>query len=108
VEVLLADRNRIDLVVVASPNVSHLPVARAVLAAGRPVVVDKPVAATAADGLRLVEDARERGLLLTVFQNRRWDGDFLTVHGLVGSGVLGTIWRMEPRFARARPLVPSA
>ncbi|HLL47809.1 MAG TPA: Gfo/Idh/MocA family oxidoreductase, partial [Longimicrobiaceae bacterium] len=69
----------LDLVVVATPNRTHVPLALSALEAGLPVVVDKPFAATAADAMRVVEAARQRGLLLTVYQNRRWDGDFLTV-----------------------------
>src|SRR5947199_385443 len=69
----------LDLAVVASPNRFHVPLARAAAAAGLAVVVDKPLAASADDARALVREARERGVLLTVFPNRRWDGDFLTV-----------------------------
>jgi predicted dehydrogenase len=93
----------LDLVVVATPNRSHLPLAGAALAAGLPVVVDKPLAATAEQGRRLVAEAARRGLPLTVFQNRRWDGDFRTVRRLVGSGELGRVLRLESRFERWVP-----
>ncbi len=93
-----------DLAVVASPNVTHVPLALEALAAGLPVVVDKPFAATAADARRVVDEARHRGLLLTVFQNRRWDGDFLTVQRLVREGRLGRVARFESRFERWRPV----
>ena len=92
-----------DLVVVAAPNRAHVPLASAALEAGLPVVVDKPLAATAGEGRALVERARERGLMLTVFQNRRWDGDFLTVRGLLERDVLGQVFRFESRFERWRP-----
>lgn len=92
----------LDLVVVASPNRTHVPLARAALAAGLPVVVDKPLAATAAEGRELVEEARRLGLLLTVFQNRRWDGDFLTLRQLIEQGELGEVFRFESRFERWR------
>jgi predicted dehydrogenase len=72
---------------------------------GLPVVVDKPLAATAAEGRELVEEARRRGVALTVFQNRRWDGDYLTVRRLVREGVLGEVLRFESRFERWRPTV---
>jgi scyllo-inositol 2-dehydrogenase (NADP+) len=72
-----------DLVVVATPNRSHVPLGLAALEAGLPLVIDKPVAPTAAEGRRLVAEAAERDLLFTVFQNRRWDGDFLTVRRLL-------------------------
>jgi scyllo-inositol 2-dehydrogenase (NADP+) len=66
-----------DLVVVATPNVSHVPLALDALEAGLAVVVDKPLAPSVAEARRLVAAAQEHELLLTVFHNRRWDGDFL-------------------------------
>jgi scyllo-inositol 2-dehydrogenase (NADP+) len=93
----------LDLVVIASPNRTHVPLAFAALEAGLPVVVDKPLAATSADARRLVDEARARGLLLSVFQNRRWDGDFLTLRRLRAEGALGTVHRFESRFERWRP-----
>jgi predicted dehydrogenase len=95
--------DRPDLVVVATPNRTHVPLARAALEAGLPVVVDKPLAATPDEARDLAVDARRRGLLLTVFQNRRWDGDFLTVRRLVADGALGAVHRVESRFERWRP-----
>jgi predicted dehydrogenase len=93
----------LDLAVVATPNRSHVPLAEAALAAGLPVVVDKPLAASAEQGRRLVADARRRGLPLTVFQNRRWDGDFRTVGRLLAAGALGRVQRLESRFERWVP-----
>jgi scyllo-inositol 2-dehydrogenase (NADP+) len=93
----------LDLVVVASPNRTHVPQATAALEHGLAVVVDKPLAATAAEARALAELAARRGLALSVFQNRRWDGDFLTVSDLVRSGKLGTVHRFESRFERWRP-----
>jgi len=93
----------LDLVVVASPNRTHVPLALAALAAGLPVVVDKPFAATAAQGWRLIEEAERRRRMLTVFQNRRWDGDFLTVQRVIAEGALGPVLRFESRFDRWRP-----
>jgi len=92
-----------DLVVVATPNRTHVPLALAALDAGIPVVVDKPFAPTADEGRRLVERARSLGLFLTVFQNRRWDADFLTVRRLLDEGALGTVTRFESRYERWRP-----
>jgi predicted dehydrogenase len=94
---------QVDVVVVASPNRTHVPLARAALDAGLPVVVDKPLAATVAEARALVAHAAARGRLLTVFQNRRWDGDFLTVGRLLAEGALGTVHRFESRFERWRP-----
>jgi predicted dehydrogenase len=93
----------LDLVVVASPNKTHVPLAAAALDAGCAVVVDKPLAVSAAEGRGLVERAAERGQLLSVFQNRRWDGDFRTVAELVRAGRLGRVNRFESRFERWRP-----
>jgi len=93
----------LELAVVAAPNRFHIPLARAAVAAGLAVVVDKPLAAHADEAHALVREARERGVLLTVFQNRRWDGDFLTVRRLVETGRLGTVARFESRFERWRP-----
>ena len=90
-------------VVIATPNASHVPLALAALEARLPVVVDKPLATSAPEAQRVVERAQAAGLLLTVFQNRRWDSDFLTLQRLIGSGDLGTIWRFESRFERWRP-----
>lgn len=95
----------LDLVVVATPNRFHVPLARSALQAGLPVVIDKPMAPTADEGRRLAIEAAERDLLLTVFQNRRWDGDFLTVRRLISDGTLGPIVRFESRFERWRPAV---
>lgn len=94
----------LDLVVVASPNRLHVPQAQASLRAGLPVVIDKPLAPTAQEGRALVDEARRAGLLLTVFQNRRWDGDFLTVRRLLAEGALGDVHRYESRFERWRPV----
>ncbi|KNB49395.1 Gfo/Idh/MocA family oxidoreductase [Streptomyces caatingaensis] len=93
----------LDLVVVASPNRTHVPLAHRALEAGLPVVVDKPLAATAAEAEALDALATERGLLLSPFQNRRWDGDFRTVRKLVEDGALGRVLRFESRFERWRP-----
>jgi scyllo-inositol 2-dehydrogenase (NADP+) len=82
-----------DLIVVATSNRAHVPVASAALEAGHPVVVDKPLAASAADARRLKEEADARALMLAVFHNRRWDGDFLTLRGLIEDGALGGVQR---------------
>jgi scyllo-inositol 2-dehydrogenase (NADP+) len=98
---LLADK-QIRLCVIATPNDSHFELARACLLAGRDVVVDKPFAPTLAEAEELVRLAAERGRLITVYQDRRWDGDFGTVNKLVQSGKLGTIVEYECRFDRFR------
>ncbi|MTE19204.1 oxidoreductase [Streptomyces sp. TRM43335] len=100
---LFARAGELDLVVVASPNRTHVELARRALEAGLPVVVDKPLAATAAEAEALADLAERRGLLLSVFQNRRWDSDFLTLRGLLAEDALGEVWRFESRFERWRP-----
>lgn len=103
VEALWPAAGSYDLVVVATPNRLHVPLALATLEAGLPVVVDKPFTATAADAERLIAAAQSAGRLLTVFQNRRWDGDFLTVRALLAGDALGPITSFESRFERYRP-----
>jgi predicted dehydrogenase len=98
---LLADKE-IQLCVIATPNDSHFELAQACLLAGRDVVVDKPFAPTLAEAEKLVQLAAQRGRLITVYQDRRWDGDFGTVKKLVQSGRLGTIVEYECRFDRFR------
>ncbi|MFI0352205.1 Gfo/Idh/MocA family oxidoreductase [Actinomadura sp. 9N407] len=92
-----------DLVVVTAPNRQHVPLARTALTSGMPVVVDKPVAASAAEARSLSALAAVRGLPVIPFHNRRWDGDFRTVRRLAGGGELGTVQRFESRFERWRP-----
>jgi scyllo-inositol 2-dehydrogenase (NADP+) len=98
---MLSDKT-INLVVVATPNDSHFSYTQACLEAGRDVVVDKPMTPTLAEAEELVRLAEKRGRLLTVYQDRRWDGAFLTVQKLVQAGELGTVVEYEARFDRYR------
>jgi predicted dehydrogenase len=93
----------LDLAVIATPNESHLPLGLAALEAGLAVVVDKPLALNAQEGRALVDAAAERSLMVTALQNRRWDGDFLTVRKLLDTRELGRVHRFESRFERWRP-----
>lgn len=95
----------VDLLVLGTPPATHAPLARAALEAGLDVVVDKPFAVTSAEGRELLELAARLGRVLTVFQNRRWDGDFLTLRSLLAAGSLGTVTRYESRFERWAPAV---
>ena len=97
--------NRFDLAVIAAPNRAHASLARAALEAALPVVVDKPLAVNAQEARGLVDLAQRKGLALIPFQNRRWDGDFLTVRRLLEGGELGQALRFESRFERWRPQV---
>lgn len=92
-----------DVAVISTPNRTHAPLAIAALRAGLHVVVDKPFATSASEARSIVEEADRCGRLVTVYQNRRWDGDFMTVRDLLQSGRLGTVARFESRFERWRP-----
>jgi predicted dehydrogenase len=94
-----------DLVVVAAPNREHVPLGLAAADAGLHLVVDKPLAASVADAERLASAIRERGVVGSVFHNRRWDGDFLTLRRLVSDRSLGELLRFESRLERWRPQV---
>ncbi|MFL5981926.1 MAG: Gfo/Idh/MocA family oxidoreductase [Gaiellaceae bacterium] len=102
VEALDALLEQVDVLVVASPNASHAEIALTGIERGKFVVIDKPMAVTAADARRVAETGGDH---VTVFHNRRWDGDFLTVQRLVRAGELGPITRFESRFERFRPQI---
>jgi len=105
---LLAMRE-IRLVVIATPNETHYPFAMHCLEAGRDVVVDKPFTTTVKEAVSLLEYAKKAKRLLTVYQNRRYDGDFQAIRQVVASGVLGRIVRFETAYDRYRPqLKPGA
>jgi predicted dehydrogenase len=105
---LLAIR-QIRLVVIATPNDTHYSLARQCLGAGREVVVDKPFTTTLEQARSLVQFAKDKGRLLTVYQNRRYDGDFQAIRNLVAHGTLGRIVRFETNYDRFRPqLKPGA
>ena len=97
---LLARAADLDLVILASPAHTHLEQGLAALEAGAGIVIDKPFVPTVLDAKKLIAKAEETGKLLAVFQNRRWDGDFLTVKRLVAEGRLGTVHRFESTFER--------
>ncbi|HEX8995624.1 MAG TPA: Gfo/Idh/MocA family oxidoreductase [Ktedonobacterales bacterium] len=108
-QALLQAASALDLVVIAAPNDAHAPLGIAALEAGLPVVIDKPFAPTSTDAQRVIDASRRAGKLLSVFQNRRWDNDFLTVRRLMASDALGLVSRFESRFERFRPaLKPGA
>jgi scyllo-inositol 2-dehydrogenase (NADP+) len=105
---LLAIRD-IRLIVIATPNDTHGLLAAQCLAAGRNVVVDKPFTSTLAEARALVEFAKAEERLITVYQNRRYDGDFQAIRKLVDEGTLGRIVRFETNYDRFRPqLKPGA
>jgi len=95
----------IDLIVIPTPNDTHFPLAKAALEAAKHVVVDKPFTVTLSQARELDALARSSGRLLSVFHNRRWDSDFLTVKALLSEGTLGEIVYFESHFDRFRPQV---
>src|SRR4051812_21246101 len=95
----------VDVVVVATPNDSHVPIASMALDAGKHVVVEKPFAPTLDEARTLTLLAQRKNRLLAVFQNRRWDGDFLALKDLIASRALGDVAHFESHFDRFRPVV---
>ena len=102
IEALLEEQG-VDLVIVSSPDALHARHAIAALSAGKHVVVDKPFATSLSDAQEIIRVSEHRARLLTVFHNRRWDADFLTLRSLLGEGRLGDIVELESRFDRWRP-----
>ena len=94
-----------DLVVVAAPNRHHVPLALRAIDAQMHVVIDKPLAPSVAEAGRVASAAAASGVVASVFHNRRWDGDFLTLRRLLDDGALGELLRLESRFDRWRPEV---
>jgi predicted dehydrogenase len=94
-----------DLVVIATPNDSHAPLAEAALRAGKHVVVDKPFTVTRAEARALTDIALETGRVLSVFQNRRWDSDFLEIAAAIAAGRIGQVVELRSEMSRHRPLV---
>ncbi len=97
---LLARAGDLDLVILASPAHTHLEQGLAALEAGAHIVIDKPFVPTVIDAKKLIAKADEVGRTISVFHNRRWDGDFLTVQKVVANGSLGDIHRFESTFER--------
>ncbi|WP_426300726.1 Gfo/Idh/MocA family protein [Arthrobacter sp. R-11] len=105
---ILALAGELDLIVLGTPPASHYPLAKAALEAGLDVVVDKPFAVHSAQARELIELAGRLGRVLTVYQNRRWDGDALTVRKLLDAGVLGEVLRFESSMERWAPQISKA
>ncbi len=96
----------IELVVIATPNTEHFPLAKAALLAGKHVVIDKPFTITSADADELIALAKQQNRLLSVHQNRRWDSDFKTVKKVLDSGMLGKLAECEIHMDRYRAAAP--
>src|SRR2546425_1951713 len=93
----------LDLVVIATPNTSHHPIAKQCLQAGRHVVIDKPFTTTVAEAEDLVQLAEAKRRVLSAYQNRRYVGDFVTLQSLLSEGVLGRVTMFQSHFDRFRP-----
>lgn len=106
-EAILAD-DAIELVVVNTPHNTHADLTAQVLDAGKHVIVEKPFTNNVGEGERLVALAQSRNLMLSIFQNRRWDGDFMTVQQVIKAGVLGSVVELEAHYDRYRPTVDYA
>ncbi len=98
-EELLSDR-QVQLVVIATPHHTHHALGKMALQAGKHVVIDKPFTITTAEADDLIHEARKRNLLLSVFHNRRWDWDYLTIRKVINEGLLGEIWQVESCVGR--------
>jgi predicted dehydrogenase len=96
----LLERADVEIVVVVTPNRWHAPIGTRAVEAGRHVVVDKPIAMDVPEAERLIEAGERSGRILSVYQNRRWDGDFQTLRSIVDQGRLGAIDSLEARFER--------
>ncbi|TLM83985.1 oxidoreductase [Pseudarthrobacter sp. NamE2] len=107
-DAVLNRADELDLVVLGTPPATHYPLAKAALEAGLDVVVDKPFTVTSEQGEELIALATGLGRVLTVFHNRRWDGDFLTLRKLLAVEAVGKVTRFESRFERWSPIIAKA
>ncbi|RAH18443.1 Gfo/Idh/MocA family oxidoreductase, partial [Vibrio vulnificus] len=101
----MLDQSDAELVIITAPNDVHFPLAKYALERGKHVIVEKPFVTRKEDGAALIALAELQGRVLSVFHNRRWDGDFLTVKKLIETGQLGEVKLFESHFDRYRPEV---
>lgn len=94
----------LDLVVITTPNATHYDLAKAALESGKHVVLEKPFTLHAKEAQDLIQLAQRQNRILTVYHNRRWDGDFLTIQKLLAEKILGDVYLYEAHFHRYRPL----
>ncbi|MCS7264264.1 MAG: Gfo/Idh/MocA family oxidoreductase [Armatimonadetes bacterium] len=94
---------KVDLVVIATPHNTHHPLTKSALQAGKHVVVDKPFTLTVDEADDLIAESQKQNRLLSVFHNRRWDWDFLTVKGAIENNLIGEVWLMELNVGRYNP-----
>ncbi|MGG3944235.1 Gfo/Idh/MocA family oxidoreductase, partial [Peribacillus psychrosaccharolyticus] len=101
-DILFANEPDIELIVISTPTPTHYEFAKQAILAGKHVIVEKPFVVSAEEGVELIELAKEYNVVLSVYQNRRWDGDFLTVQDIVQSGKLGRVHTVEMNWDRYR------
>lgn len=101
----ILENDEIELLVVNTPDKFHYKMVKQALEAGKHVVVEKPVTQKSGEVLELIELAKEKNLILTVYQNRRWDGDFLTVQKVLAENKLGRVVEFESHFDRYRTFI---
>ncbi|MDB4584920.1 Gfo/Idh/MocA family oxidoreductase [Draconibacterium sp.] len=101
----ILDNPEIELVVVNTPDKFHYEMVKQALEAGKHVVVEKPITQKSAQAIELVELAKDKGVVFTVYQNRRWDGDFRTVQKVLAEGKLGRLVEFESHFDRYRTFI---
>jgi scyllo-inositol 2-dehydrogenase (NADP+) len=101
----LLEMEEISLVVITTPTSTHYDYAKRSLLAGKHVIVEKPFVLASAEAEELISLAKQQGVLLSVYQNRRWDNDFLTVRHVLQSGFIGDVSYYESHFDRFRPVV---
>jgi scyllo-inositol 2-dehydrogenase (NADP+) len=99
----LLQHNHVDLIVITTPNTTHYPFAKKALMAGKHVIVEKPFTNTYSEAVQLITLAKQKNRLLSVFHNRRWDHDFLTIQQLLESNLLGSITYFEAHYDRYVP-----
>jgi len=95
----------LELIIINTPDSTHYEYARQALEAGKNIIVEKPFTSTVEQGEKLIALAKDRGLMLSVYQNRRWDGDYLTVKEILSKGLLGRLVEFESTFARYRNFI---
>ena len=103
-ETLLEDEE-INLISICSPSNTHFEYAKSCLEAGKNILIEKPITATSKEAETLFSLAKEKNLVIYVFQNRRFDSDFMTVKNVIESGVLGEIISYEAHFDRFKPIL---
>ncbi|MBH8596580.1 MULTISPECIES: oxidoreductase [unclassified Thermoactinomyces] len=101
----LLKMKEIDIVVISSPNLTHFDYAKKAIEAGKHVVVEKPFTVTSSEADQLIQLAEEKGVILTVYHNRRWDNDFLTIKKILDQQLLGRLSTFESHYDRYRPSV---